>query len=172
MVKVLDRIARSRNALSPVVSSIILVSITIVIAVASSNWLGSVAGEYTASEHIDSPTTYAKWDAGLFVNGGWNVTIELKNSGSVDTSVNSVLLNGFPLKDYTNSNIVLYVDGVQQARLTSIYIPLHKGSLVRLLLQVERYKDGTGIEGCTENTRIEMKILTGGGNYPTAVRLP
>ena len=52
---------RNKRALSPVIATVILVSVTIVVAVSVAYWLGTIAASYTAFEQIEMPTPYAEY---------------------------------------------------------------------------------------------------------------
>ena len=131
---------------------------------------------YTKFEQIELPTSYARWDGNkTFTNGGWNVTIELKNTGSADATIDNIFLNGIPLSGYSSSSIRLYEDGQQVPNLSSISISVTKGGSKTLLIQVEKYNatDNSGIEGCTHGTWVDFKIHSASGrDYPTRVKLP
>ena len=102
MKKVTSRIVRNKRALSPVIATVVLVAVTIVVAVAVSYWMGGIAGLYTRFEKIEIVKSYAVKES----NGNFTVTIELKNSGSADATIQYVLVNGRPLDDYdTNMTI-------------------------------------------------------------------
>jgi len=166
-------IIKEKRALSPVIATVILISVTIVVAVSVAYWMGSIASGYTTFEQIELPTSYARWDSTLFNNGGWNVTIVLKNTGSADATIDNIFLNGIPLSGYNSSSIALYADGSQVTDLSSISISVTKGGSRTLLIQVEKYSGGTGIEGCTAGTWVDFKIHSAAGrDYPTRVKLP
>ncbi|RJS85863.1 type IV pilin, partial [Candidatus Bathyarchaeota archaeon] len=133
-------IAREKKGLSPVIATVILISVTIVVAVSVAYWMGSIASGYTTFEQIELPTSYARWDGNkTFTNGGWNITIELKNTGSADATIDNIFLNGIPLSGYSSSSIRLYEDGRQVPNLSSISISVTKGGSKTLLIQVEKY---------------------------------
>ena len=169
----MDRsIIKEKRALSPVIATVILISVTIVVAVSVAYWMGSIASGYTTLEQIELPTVYAKYysDLGGTLGAGWKVTIALKNTGSADATVDDVFLNSIPLKDYssgwaldwstnTGSNVTSY---------SSLSISVTKGSTVTLYL----YLNST-VEGCSSGTTIDIKIHTASGrDYPTHVKLP
>jgi len=165
-------IAREKKGLSPVIATVILISVTIVVAVSVAYWMGSIASGYTTFEQIELPTSYARWDEDLFTNGGWNITIELKNTGSADATIDNIFLNGIPLSGYSSSSIRLYADG-QPVDPSSISISVTKGGSKTLLIQIEKYNGTTGIEGCTPGTWVDFKIHSASGrDYPTRVKLP
>jgi len=162
-------IAREKRGLSPVIATVILISVTIVVAVSVAYWMGSIASGYTTFEQIELPTVYARWDSSLT---RWNVTIELKNTGSADATIDNIFINGIPLKDYTSGRIWLSYDSenlTTSSALASISIPITKGSSKTLLLQIERNSD----DGFTSGTRIDIKLHTAAGReYPAQVKLP
>ena len=170
-------IAREKKGLSPVIATVILISVTIVVAVSVAYWMGSIASGYTTFEQIELPVSYARWDSNItaFNSEGWNVTIELKNTGSADATIDNIFLNGIPLGEYDSSSINLYANGQPTNDLSNINIHVPKGSSKTLLIQVKKYNStaGTGIEGCTPGTWVEFKIhSTSGREYPTRVKLP
>jgi flagellin-like protein len=167
---------KNKRALSPVIATVILVSVTIVVAVSVAYWMGTIAGGYTAYEQIELPTAYALWDSSLFSSaGGWNVTIELKNTGSADATIDNMFLNAIPISTYTSGTVTLYNGGTLVTDLSSIAISVTKGSSASLLLQVQRYNstDSSGVAGCTSGTRVDLKLHTAAGReYPVQVKLP
>ncbi|MFQ6094806.1 MAG: archaellin/type IV pilin N-terminal domain-containing protein [Candidatus Bathyarchaeia archaeon] len=111
----MKKMLRSRKALSPVIATVILVSVTIVVAVSVAYWMGSIAGTYTRFEKVEIPTAYANKIASFennpstvpqspvnFTgNNGWNITIVLKNSGSADATIDNVFINGKPYSQFS-----------------------------------------------------------------------
>ena len=104
----MKRLLRSRRALSPVIATVILVSVTIVVAVSVAYWMGSIAGTYTRFEKVEVPTAYANkvdaWGAGYdpWTSGsGWNITVVLKNSGSAASTIDDVFVNGKPYDQFS-----------------------------------------------------------------------
>jgi len=166
-------LTRVKKAMSPVLSTIILVSVTIVVAISSSYWMGALATGQMRSEQLEITSAYAEFNQTLFANGGWSLTVELKNTGSADATITNIFLNAIHIKDYTTGSITLSVNGIQQADLSSINIGLTKGNQVRLLLRLERYNGGTGIQGCTSGTRIDVNFHTAAGMIcPLKIKLP
>ena len=264
---------RNKRALSPVIATVILVSVTIVVAVSVAYWLGTIAASYTAFEQIEMPTPYAEYNSSLFkeevaisesvsldvsgapsyagalanspilpgsltltvqddasppstyditddglgvlvsddltldpdplnpstidyatgafsfsldplapptlvadasadytgTKGGWNVYIELKNTGSADATIDNIFLNEKPLNDYPIDNIKLFVsvDTGLPEDLSDISIPVTKGSSEKVIVWIQR-----GTEGCSSGTRIDLKLHSAGGyNYPAQVKL-
>jgi len=160
-------ITKEKRALSPVIATVILISVTIVVAVSVAYWMGSIASGYTSFEQIELPTSYAKAISSPFT--GWNVTIELKNTGSADATIDNIFVNSIPLKDYT-CGVRLYA-GTQNLTdsLSTLSISVPKGGSTTLVLQLEQ----SSSDGFTSGTRIDIKIHTAAGReYPAQVKLP
>ncbi len=158
-----------RKAVSPVIATVIIVAVTITVAVAVSYWMSGIAGQYTSFEKIEMPAHYSLWTStDVFRNGsvdpGWYEYIELKNSGSKDTTITNLFLNNIPINDY--ADILLYydngVDPEANVLVDAIAIPLGRGEGVKLIICIPM-----GIKGCTSGTTIDFKIITAAGNqYP------
>ena len=119
-------------------------------------------------EQIELPTVYGKAITSPWA--GWDITIELKNTGSADATLNNIFINSIPFKDYNQNNVFLTADGVDVH--TTLYINgvlVLKGNTVTLHLQLKQ----DGSVGFTAGTRIEIKLHTAAGkDYPTSLKLP
>ena len=166
---------RNKRALSPVIATVILVSVTIVVAVSVAYWMGTIASSYTAFEQIELPTSYSEYNSSL---PGWNVYVELKNTGSADANIANVFLNEKPLKDYNpnvgDANVTLHIwdetlaDWTEQDISLGISIPVPKGSSQAVKIEIEE----NNVPGCTHGTRINLKFHSAAGlDYPANVRL-
>jgi len=155
---------RNKKALSPVIATVILISVTIVVAVSVAYWMGSIASGYTSFEQIELPTVYAKWNAAA---NNWTITIKLKNTGSADATIDNLFINSIPLADYNGSATLN--DGSESYTTQSFSIPVNKGSEVTLYL----YLNQSASDGFTAGTRVDLKIHTAAGReYPAQVKLP
>jgi len=85
--------SRSRSGISPVVATVILVAIAIVIAIAVAFWATGLVGVFTRYEKIEITSAYAIPQQ----QGGYQITIAAKNSGSSPATIDQVLLNGVPV---------------------------------------------------------------------------
>jgi len=146
---------RSKKALSPVIATVILVAVTIVVAVSVAYWMGTIASSYTTFEQIEMPTSYAEYNE---TGNYWNVTVQLKNTGSADATVTEVSLNDIPLDKYTpalGSN-------------PPVPISVNKGQTVNVWIEIPG-----GTEGCDHGVRVNFKFRSAAGqNYPLLVKLP
>jgi len=167
-------IIAEKRALSPVIATVILISVTIVVAVSVAYWMGSIASGYTTFEQIELPSIYATYTNLTQLTNeplgyGWKVTISLKNTGSADATIDDIFLNNIPLKDYSSG---WALNSTYNSTITTSYSSLNikvtKGSSETIYL----YLNST-VEGCSSGTTIDIKIHTASGrDYPTHVKLP
>ncbi|MEM2267847.1 MAG: archaellin/type IV pilin N-terminal domain-containing protein, partial [Nitrososphaerota archaeon] len=78
---------RSRSGISPVVATVILVAVAIVIAIAVAFWASGLVGIFTRFEKLEITSAY--YD-------GNNVVLLVSNTGSADTSIDEIYINGRP----------------------------------------------------------------------------
>ena len=96
---------------------------------------------------------------------GWEEYIELRNSGSKDSTITNMFLNNIPLYDYPGMSLVIRdSEGMEEVvtDLTQLSVSVSKGSWVKIILSIPK-----STEGCSPNTTIDLKIFTAAGNqYP------
>ncbi len=149
------RLLRDKRGISPVVATVILVSVTIVVAVAVAYWMGGIAGLYTRFEKLEISSAYATWDSG---NSQWNVTINLKNTGSADATITSLLINGKPWDDSSFGGNV--------SMTTSLPVPVTTGHTATITFTIDQ---GGGF---TAGVSIEIKLHSASGqDYPKTLQL-
>jgi len=166
--KVANRIFRNKRALSPVIATVVLVAVTIVVAVAVSYWMGGIAGLYTRFEKIEITSHYAVKNA----DGNYTITVTLKNSGSQDASITSVLINGKPYEQYNENETFITVSWTVEGRgdnqpLTSgnpMPIPLGQSGTVTIWIDGDLWESGT---------TVDIKFHSAAGkDYPVMLPLP
>jgi flagellin-like protein len=162
---VIKNINKNKRALSPVIATVILISVTIVVAVSVAYWMGAIAGGFTTFEQIELPTVYAQ-----AFSGGWNVTIELKNTGSADATLNNIFINSVPVKDTSyGTNVTVYANGQILDTLYTTGLLIKKGNSVTLVIKIKADQ----AVGFSAGTRVEIKMHTAAGkDYPTSLKLP
>jgi flagellin-like protein len=171
---VIKNINKNKRALSPVIATVILISVTIVVAVSVAYWMGAIAGGFTTFEQIELPTVYAQaFDVvGPPIEKGWNVTIELKNTGSADATLNNIFVNSVPVKDPSYAGyITVTANGVAQnlTKLAETGLLIKKGNSVTLVIKILVNQ----AVGFSAGTRVEIKMHTAAGkDYPTSLKLP
>jgi FlaG/FlaF family flagellin (archaellin) len=89
------------KAVSPVIATIIIVAIAITMSIAVAYWLLGLGSSFTKYEKIEFTTAYAVPTNG----GGYTVTLNLKNTGTAASTIDSTLTlyNGYPDTYYVSS---------------------------------------------------------------------
>ncbi|MCR6668957.1 MAG: DUF4352 domain-containing protein [archaeon YNP-WB-040] len=166
------------KGISPVIATVIIVAVTITVAIAISFWMGGIAGLYTRFEKLEIVYSTVAWDdTGKY----WTVTLKVKNTGSADTKVDDILLNGVTIRDVGNGT--KYADWKYAAdsaptvtpgssKCASVSIPLNSGSEVYIVVAIP---DGAkmGSSTATSGLSLELKLHTSGGKeYPKILTLP
>ena len=82
---------RRRKAVSPVIATVILVAVAITVAVAVSYWMSGISAQYTKFEKVEVQTGYST--ALAVPNQGWDVQLELKNTGSATSTLLRAFVN-------------------------------------------------------------------------------
>ena len=131
--------SRSRLGISPVVATVILVAVAIVIAIAVAFWASGLVGIFTRFEKLEITSAYAD-----VTNS--QVVLVVKNTGSSDTVIDMILINGKP------------------AISTSIPMPIGASTVIAI-----SFEEGLVTGGVTNEIALHT---TGGKTYPTAVLVP
>jgi len=156
-----SNLARDKRGISPVITTVILVAVGIAIAVAIALWMSGLIGIFTRFEKIEIKNSYVEVDDSTFT-----VIVLFSNTGSSDTSVDSVLINGRPFDAWTNPNVS--VNGSQT--LSPFAVPV--GKQMRLEITIP---SGASSGGATLRSGVTVTVTlhsTGGREYPTSVTLP
>jgi len=130
---------KAKAGINPVIATVILVAVAIVIAIAVAFWASGLVGVFTRFEKIEITAAY--WDS----TGDGGVVLVVKNTGSSDTVIDMIMVNGRPAS--TGLNIALPVGASTIITVTSGII--------------------TG--GVTNEIALHT---TGGKTYPVAVLVP
>jgi flagellin-like protein len=80
-----------RKGISPVIATVIIVAVTIAVAIAVAFWMTGIVGLFTAAEKLEIVSLYAQPK-----EGGWTVTITVRNTGTTPTSIDEIFINGVP----------------------------------------------------------------------------
>jgi len=161
----------NKKAISPVVATVILVAVTIVVAVAVSYWMGSIAGLYTRFEKLEI-TSYTMTKDNVETLGapsltgkGWKITLYVKNSGSLDSTITSLVVNNKPLDSYIVGTNKRAEFGTQ----TPISVKTGMTEPVTIYLLED---DANNKVGFTAGTTIEVKLHTAGNmDFPQMMTL-
>jgi len=167
-----------KRAISPVIATVIIVSVAIAIAVAVAFWMTGITGLFTRYEKLEVISAYATKSkpSGIpdTINEDFYVVLTIRNTGTTDTTIDEIFVNGKPLSTYTSSTFT-YSDESNTASASptntgttsSIELSLHTGKYRVIVLCLDDE------DGFTSGQTVEVKIHTAAGNeYPKSVQLP
>lgn len=80
---------RTKNGVSPVIATVILVAVAITVAVAVAYWMSGISSQYTSFEKVEITSAIVTVDA--FSN--WVVTVDLKNAGTATATISQAFVN-------------------------------------------------------------------------------
>jgi len=144
-----------KKAISPVIATVIIVAVTIAIAIAVALWMSGLVGSFTATENIQIISAYAERGT-----SNWTITLQVKNVGTTDATIDNIFINGKPYTSYgnTTTKITVYTD---------LPLPLKAGNETSITITIP---DGLGF---SSGQMVEVKLHTASGKeYPKQVTLP
>ncbi|MEM0452690.1 MAG: archaellin/type IV pilin N-terminal domain-containing protein [Nitrososphaerota archaeon] len=145
---------KSRSGISPVVATVILVAVAIVIAIAVAFWASGLVGIFTRFEKLEITSAY--YDGG-------NVVLLVSNTGSADTSIDEIYINGRPCLGGCNIRPEIGRGQTYQIKAGTKNVQISIGN------PPETVTGGQWIPG----TAYEVAVHTASGKtYPAAVLIP
>ncbi len=165
---------KSRRAVSPVIATVVLVAVAITIAVAVSYWMSGISSQYTQFEKIEMTSAYCEsWNA-----TNWNVTIDFRNTGTTESAIIGVSVNGKAIDDYGTSsapdgdNIKCYdpttwdlIDFADAGGGTyEIKYTVKPGTVGQLLISIAQSPNDPGDYSFSSGTTIEVSLRSAAGN--------
>ena len=153
------RLLKAKRGVSPVISTVILVAVAITVAVAVAYWMGGIAGQYTRFERLTIANPYAvKTD---YPSAGWNITLNVANTGSSDATFDGVYVNGIPVGDY---NPAITEDATDTGSGSPLTVVSGADGTITMWIDESLFNSAT---------TIEVKLTTASGQeYPKMVTLP
>ncbi|NHV06329.1 MAG: hypothetical protein HA495_03210, partial [Thaumarchaeota archaeon] len=106
-------------------------------------------------------------------NSSWTVKVVVKNTGSADATISTVMINGIPADSsgkWTSSSKIYYVNGTANWPSNGASIPV--GSTVTFTITLA---SGNKIGSTTLSSGITLNIVlhsAAGKDYPASVTLP
>jgi len=144
---------RGRRGISPVISTIIIVAVAIAISIAVAFWLGGITAIFTRFEKLEITVAYATGSEA----DGWNVTLEVKNTGTTDITITDILINNIPYTEYGDAVNATYDPSLPTGAEATINITIAERST----------------SGFISGQSVTITIHTAGGqDYPKTVALP
>lgn len=158
--------------ISTIIATIIIVSVSIVMAIAAAFWAMGIAGSFRQFEEIKITSIYAEapgyYNAtvmqpdGNYYNGSaFTIFIVLKNTGTGTASINGIFLNSRPYDSaYQN---------VTETNIVNQTLAAGKTLTPRGIITLPNDNTGTWTSGSS----VEVEIQTAAGNrYSSTVNLP
>ena len=156
---------RERKAISPVIATVILVAVAITVAVGVSYWMSGISSQYTQFEKIEIQTGYA-----TSITGGWNVTMEIKNSGSAEASLTHVFINDIPI---TATTLPPAMTNTTLASNIGSLGSLTPGEAATARVLIGNALTQQGLTSLSSGTTVNIKLHSAGGmDYIKLIRLP
>ncbi len=93
---------RRRKATSIVIASVILVTITIILAIIVGNWSGGITKHYLKYERVEIQSATCTWNA---TDTHWKITLKLKNAGSDTSTLVSAFINDDEIQTYSQDTV-------------------------------------------------------------------
>jgi flagellin-like protein len=157
-----------RKGISPVIATVIIVAVTIAVAIAVAFWMTGLIGLFTgAVEKLEIVSATATAQAG---GGGWQITIVARNTGTTQTSVDVIFVNGYNATQLTcgNNKKVTVSPTLPQV--------IRPGEQMRFTIDINAgtcQVDNNQVFTANPGVSIEVKLhTTGGKEYPKLLTLP
>ena len=143
-----------KSGISPVITTIILVAVSIIVSIAVAYWLGGITTIFMRFETLSIEDTWI-----VQTENNWTINLKIWNKGTSGTSINSIRINDIPITAIPN----VYLNGTEPENI-DIAVPI--GEEVLLVLTIDRilYKSG--------QTIIVTIHTTGGLDYSKTIVLP
>ncbi|MBD3172682.1 type IV pilin [Candidatus Bathyarchaeota archaeon] len=144
---------QKRKAVSPVIATVILVAVAITVAVGVSYWMGGISSQYTSFEKVEISSAWSEKET-----GGWNITLELKNAGSADATLNKLFINQKPINStgYDDPDISSFDSEITTNLSESPGSTLASGDTTTIYILIPNTYYSSG-------TTIDVKIHSAGG---------
>ena len=148
---------RSRKAVSPVISTVILVAVAITVAVAVAYWMGGIAGQYTKFEKVEIQSGVCVKETGDY----WNVTLKMKNTGTADATLIGVFINEVEVNTYNVTGASAPGAGLAITTMSDTET-IQSGVTAVINILIDGGTDGWGAP-VTSGTTVNIKIHSAGG---------
>ena len=146
---------QSRKAVSPVIATVILVAVAITVAVAVAYWMSGIAGQYTKFEKVEIQTAYStRISSGTT---GWDVAMEIKNTGSAASTLIRAFVNDVPILE-ANYSATGIVAGAIACSFPYTGVTTDSGNSTTLYIYIsDSYKN------LSSGTTVNLKLHSAGG---------
>jgi len=154
------RLVEDKKGISPVITTVIIVAVGIAVAIAVALWMSGLVATLTRFEKLEITSAYA-----LSKNGTWEVYVTIKNTGSADATITSVMINGIPSDAWDKG-------GSSQPDPASSPVTVNVGSSASFTITLNK-SGKIGTTTLTSGITLNIVFHTAAGkDYPTSVTLP
>jgi len=134
---------------------LLLAVLTVVVTISVSFWMGGVASLFSKPEQVEISGAYAS----KLEDGGWKITAQVRNTGSIDATLELLLINGKEPSEFGSRAVVVT---------PSLPLSLRAGSGMEVVeISVKAGTSGF-LTGATVNV---MFRSSSGRHYPKTVTL-
>ena len=161
-----------RKGISPVIATVIIVAVTIAVAIAVAFWMTGIIALFTgAVEKLEIVSATATPQA----EGGWQITVVARNTGTTQTTIDSLFINGI-LAATRNPNGGWQAGNVPCLAAAPNFDPagsdvLRPGDSTTITFTLNA--GDCGAFNAQPGVSIEVKLhTTGGKEYPKLLTLP
>jgi flagellin-like protein len=146
---------RRKRAVSPVIATVIVVAVAIAISIAAALYWTGAAQMFQKVEKVDM-TVYTEPGE---QQGTFKIGIQMRNTGTMDTRISGIYMNGKPFWDANVTRISFNIEGVEQTEALAVLLPIGKTASIEAILGSE-YRAGQ---------TVEVKMVTAAGNEITQI---
>jgi hypothetical protein len=152
---------------------VIIVAVTIAVAIAVAFWMTGIIALFTgAVEKLEVVSATAIAQQG----GGWQITVIARNTGTTQTTIDTIFINGIPALQWQNNQFIstgrLRCGGQNPGvNITQGNNPLKPGEQVQIDITLQQ--GDCGSFNALPGVSLEVKLhTTGGKEYPKLLTLP
>ena len=140
-----------RRAGSTVIATVILVSVTIVLAFAAAYWISGTTEQNMKLRKVGIVSAVCTWEAN---NTYWVIAMRLKNSGTATATLTSAFINDVEVGNYTMDSVALGSTSTNMTTATTIA----SGASAKVNVYIDQ-----GYASLSSRTTVEVKIHCAGG---------
>jgi FlaG/FlaF family flagellin (archaellin) len=142
---------RGRKADSTVIATVILVSVTIVLAFVAAFWISGITEQNMKFRNVGVVSAVCTWEPN---DTYWKITMKLKNAGTATATLTCGFINDVEIDKYTMDSVAAGSTSTNMTTSTSL------GSGARVTINI--YID-EGYASLSSRTTVNIKIHCAGG---------
>ncbi len=164
-----------RQAISPVIATVIIVAVTIAIAIAVAFWMTGIVSLFTGFEKLEVASASAYLDSN---RGTWNIVLLVKNTGTSPTTVTEIYINNVLAASISADGTTVTPQtsrcaAIQGVKVTGDSFAINPGEIKEITVILSA--SGNNVCGSTTlnpGVSVEVRLHTSGGkDYPKILLL-